>query len=209
LLYNTLLLDSQEIAFPVKHYESLYDLIANLPHFFESSKKEKFISTFIEYINRYMPRDELGKELLSTCHGENSLRINEKVVSQFPLRVYNGLEDLAKTVMSPDNCHSSSAAIPVKDNSDFATPEPVYVYTDIIKPNLVGDSYVRLLTTLHFPSATVYHTFNYPLYRPVEQSFIESIAIRLVTRTGDDVVFEDSDIPCLAILHFKKKPSTQ
>jgi hypothetical protein len=52
--------------------------------------------------------------------------------------VYNGLEDLVKTIMSPANFHSSSAAIPVEDNSDFATPEPVYVYTDIIKPNLVG-----------------------------------------------------------------------
>jgi hypothetical protein len=151
LLYNTLLLDSQEIAFPVKHCKSLYDLIANLPHFFESSKKEKFISAFSEYINRYVPQDELGKELLRTCYGKNSLRINEKVVSHFPLRVYNGLEDLAKTIMNPANCPSSSAAIPVKDNSDFATPEPVYVYTDIINPNLVGDSYVRLLTTPHFP----------------------------------------------------------
>jgi hypothetical protein len=129
-----------------------------------------------------MPQDDLGKELLRTCHGENSLRIKQKVVSHFPLRVYNGLEDLAKKIMSPGNCHSSRIAIPVKDNSDFATPEPVYVYTDIIKANLVGDSYVRLLTTLHFPSATGYHTFNYPLYRPVEPSFIESTAIRLVTK---------------------------
>jgi hypothetical protein len=68
---------------------------------------------------------------------------------------------------------------------------------------------VRLLTTLHFPSATGYNTFNYPLYRPVELSFVESIAISLVTKTGDDVVFEDSDIPCLVVLHFRKKFSTQ
>jgi hypothetical protein len=82
------------------------------------------------------------------------------------------------------------------------------VYTDIIKPNLVGDSYVRHLTSLHFPSATGYHTFNYPLYRPVEQSFIESTTIRLVTKTGVDVVFEDNDISCLVALYFKKKSST-
>jgi hypothetical protein len=105
--------------------------------FFESSKKEKFVSTFSEYINRYMPQDELGKELLHTCHGENSPRINEKVVSHFPLRVYNGLEDLAKTITNPANCHSYRVTIPVKENSDFGTPEPVYVYTDIIKPHLV------------------------------------------------------------------------
>ena len=56
------------------------------------------------------------------------------------------------------------------------------MYTNIIKPNLVGDSYVKLLTTLHFPSSTGYHRFDFPLYRPVEQSFIESITIRLVTK---------------------------
>jgi hypothetical protein len=34
LLYNTLPLDSTQIKFPVKHYESLYDLIVNLAQFF-------------------------------------------------------------------------------------------------------------------------------------------------------------------------------
>ena len=84
--------------------------------------------------------------------------------------------------MNPANCHTSRITVSLKDNPDFTTPEPVYVYTDIIKPNLVGDSYVKLLTTLHFPSSTGYHRFDFPLYRPVEQSFIESITIRLVTK---------------------------
>ena len=97
--------------------------------------------------------------------------------------------------------------VSVKDNSDFASPEPVYVYTVIIKQNLFGYSYVRLLTTLHFPSTTGYHRFNYPLYGPKEQSFIESITIRLVTKNGEDVLIEDSVIPVIVTLHFKKKSS--
>ena len=80
--------------------------------------------------------------------------IRDNVVSKFPNRVYNGLEDLAETIMNPANCHSSPVNAPVKGNSDFASPEPVYVYTDIVKPNLFGDSYVKLLTTLHSPSST-------------------------------------------------------
>jgi hypothetical protein len=82
------------------------------------------------------------------------------------------------------------------------------VYTDIIKPNLVGDSYVKRLTTLHFPSSTGYHRFDFPLYRPVEKSFIEPITISLVTKNAD-VLFEDSDIPCVVTLHFKNKSPTQ
>jgi hypothetical protein len=131
------------------------------------------------------------------------------VVSHFPVKVYKIVEDLVETIMTLANCRSSRVTLAAKDNFDFTLPETVYVYADIIRPNLAGDPYVRLQTSLHFPSATVYHRFNYPTYRPVEQSFIESTAIRLVTKTGENVVFEDSDIPCLVILHFKKKSSTQ
>jgi hypothetical protein len=106
------------------------------------------------------------------------------VVSHFPNRVYNGLEDLAEKIMNPPNCHSTRINMNVKDNYDFASPKPVYVYTDIVKPNLVGDSYVKILTTLHFPSVTGYHWFDHSMYTPIEQSVIEAITIRLVTKNG-------------------------
>ena len=83
------------------------------------------------------------------------------------------------------------------------------MYIDIIKPNLVVDLNVILLTTLHFPSTTGYHRFNYTLFRPIEQSFIESITIPLVTKHCEDMLFEDSDMPSVVNLHFKKKPSPQ
>jgi len=82
------------------------------------------------------------------------------------------------------------------------------VYTGIIKPNLVGDSYVKLLTTLHFPSSAGYRGFDFPLYSPVDLSFIESITIRLVTQNADGL-FEDSDITCVVTLHFKNKSLSQ
>ena len=74
--------------------------------------------------------------------------------------------------MNPANCRSSTVNLSTIENFNFAQPEPVYVYTDVIKHNLVGDSYVRILTSLHFPSNTGYHRFDYALYEPVEQSFV-------------------------------------
>jgi hypothetical protein len=71
--------------------------------------------------------DKPSKQLINTCYGDNSLKINEHVVSYFPKRVYNGLEDLAETIMNPANCHSSRVPRPAQDNWEFATPEPVYV----------------------------------------------------------------------------------
>jgi len=203
-LHNTLCLDSEEITFPVKHYESMFDLLTNIPRLLQPSIKENFNRIFSEYINKY---PEQSNKLVSSCRGENSIVINENLVSYFPARVYNGIEDLAETIMNPANCRTSLVMLPTKDNLNFTQPEPVYVYTDIIKPNLVGDTYVRLLTSLHFLSDKGYHRFDYPLCKPVEHSFIESISIRLVMKTGENVLFEDSDIQCLLILHFKKKSS--
>jgi hypothetical protein len=37
-LLNTLWLESAEISFPVKHYESVYDLLTNLPHLWDPYK---------------------------------------------------------------------------------------------------------------------------------------------------------------------------
>jgi len=74
------------------------------------------------------------------CHGQNSLHISENLVSHFPVKVYKSVEDLFEKIMTPANCRSSRVTLAAKDNFDFTLPETVYVYTDIIRPNLVGDS---------------------------------------------------------------------
>jgi hypothetical protein len=160
--------------------------------------------SFSECLNSFFAPNGVTTELSSSDYGYNSVQITEKLVSHFPVLVYKGIEVLVETIMTPVNHSSSRVILPTKDTTEYAVPESVYVYTDVIKTNLVGDTYVRLLNSLHFPSGTGYHRIHYALYKPVEQSFIESISIRLVTKTGEDVVFEDSDIPCLVILHFKK-----
>jgi len=62
--------------------------------------------------------------------------------------------------MNPANCRSSTWNLITLDNFNFVQPETVYVYTVIMKLNLVGDSYVRLLISLHFPSNTCCHRFD-------------------------------------------------
>jgi hypothetical protein len=169
--HNTIRLDSQEIILPVQECQSKLDLLTNKPELLEPSKKEKFMRIFSKYLNKYTEK-ETSKQLFNSCYGKNSVKLDNNTVSHFPARIYNGIEDLAETIMNPANCHTSRITVSLKDNPDFTTPEPVYMHTDIIKPNLFGDSYVKILTTLHFPSSTGYHRFDIPLYRTVEQSFI-------------------------------------
>jgi len=70
LLYNTLRFDSTPINFPVKHYESLNELIAHLTRNFKSPiRKEQFITTFSELVNNILLPREFTRGLLCTCHG--------------------------------------------------------------------------------------------------------------------------------------------
>jgi len=60
---------------------------------------------FNEYLNKYT--EEPSKQLFNSCYGENSVQIDNHIVSHFPARIYNGLEDLAEKIMNPANCHNS------------------------------------------------------------------------------------------------------
>ena len=99
--------------------------------------------------------------------------------NSFHACAYYSNDDLAETIMNPANCCFSTVKLSIKDKINFPQPEHVYVCSDIIKPNLVEDSFMRLLTSLHSPSETGYQRFDNILYKPVEQSYIESISIRL------------------------------
>jgi hypothetical protein len=106
-----------------------------------------------------MPK-EVTEELPSSGYGKNSVQLKDPIVAHFPVRTYKGFKDLFDTIIKPANHSSSRVIILTKDNIEFTQSEPVYVYTDLIQPNYVGDSYFRLLTPLHFPSNTGYHRFD-------------------------------------------------
>ena len=91
-----------------------------------------------------------------------------------------------------------------RDEDDIDTIQPVFIYTDIIKPVLVGDTFVRRLRVIQFPSRTGHHIFDPPYYMPVEKTRIESISIALHTKSGSPVRFETSAIPTYVVLHFIK-----
>jgi len=109
--------------------------------------------------------------LIKSCRGENTIIVKENLVSHFPSRAYDSIDDLAETIMNNANCRSSTMKHSIKDNINFAHTATVYVYTDIIKPNLFGNTYVRLITSLHIPTTKGYHRFDYPFFKPVEQSY--------------------------------------
>jgi len=87
-LHNILRLDWEEIIFPLKHNY----LLTNILQFYEPSKNENFVRIFSNYITKYHKQNEV---LFNSCRGEDSVMVNENLISYFPARLYNGIDDLA------------------------------------------------------------------------------------------------------------------
>jgi hypothetical protein len=95
-------------------------------------EKDETLIKFNGYLNKHVPPDGYITELLGVCYGQILLQIGEKLVSHLPVQVYNRFEDLADTIMNSANCHSLGVNLLETDKSDFATNEPVYVYTILL-----------------------------------------------------------------------------
>lgn len=82
----------------------------------------------------------------------------------------------------------------------------LYLYTNIVKENLVGDRYVPLLRTINVQGEDgdyVHKIFESPHYLPLASDFIENIEIRLTDDQGDNIRFQYGKV--IVKLHFRKK----
>jgi hypothetical protein len=82
--------------------------------------------------------------------------------------------------------------------------EAVFVYCNIIQPQLVGDSYVRCLRVIQFPSVKSHHIFDTIYYVPVELNSFQTLAIEMTNKFGELARISNSIKPTTLILHFKK-----
>ena len=71
-------------------------VLTNIPQFIEPPANENFIRIFSEYMDRYQNH----KESVKSCRGETFIMFNENLVSYFPDRVYDGIENLAETIIN-------------------------------------------------------------------------------------------------------------
>jgi hypothetical protein len=170
-----------EIKFPENYYESLREYFVTEITFQIGWERSEVAKAFHTYLKEYLLPDGYDSGILVVCYGKNSLQTGQSLVFHFSAQVYDLLEDLAKIIMTLINCTSSEVTVLETDASYFALPELFYICRDITYRNIVGDSDFRILTTLLFTSKTSYIGLDNPLCRPVEQSFIQSISIPLVT----------------------------
>jgi len=83
----------------------------------------------------------------------------------------------------------------------------VYVYCDLIAPQLVGSELKRVLRTIIAPSQTCHHTFPNIYYLPVQKQLLTYVHIELALGNDSrDIVFLDdaTPTPTKVVLHFRR-----
>lgn len=86
----------------------------------------------------------------------------------------------------------------------------LYVYCDIVRPRVVGDSLVNLLRTVPVTGAqgdVVYHSFQHVQYIPLANLNFDTIEIDIRDDTGKRVSFEGGRV--VTTLHFRRKKTPQ
>jgi hypothetical protein len=66
----------------------MLDLFTNIPDLLEPSQKEKFMRIFSKYANKYT-EEEISKQLFNSCYEENSVKIDNHILSHISACIYN------------------------------------------------------------------------------------------------------------------------
>ena len=84
----------------------------------------------------------------------------------------------------------------------------VYVYSDIVAPRIVGDTYVPLLRALPVGKQNddvIHMIYDKPQYMPVQRNHFSSLEVLLATSTGAPIIFQSGHT--LITLHIRlRKP---
>ena len=117
---------------------------------------------------------------------------------RYYLRKIPKKEDLCENKTSRGECHS------IKPPSMFHSPA-LYVYSDVVKNEQVGDVKVQLLRTVHIDGkmgTSVCKEFQRPYYKPVAKQYINDIVLEIKDDTGKDLDFTTGKVIC--VLHFRR-----
>lgn len=82
------------------------------------------------------------------------------------------------------------------------------VYTDFIKPQLIGNSLTRYLRIVSMKNASIniqIIQFKPVQYCPIDQKYLESISILIANLEGKNIDFDPSTTPTYILLHFKRQ----
>ena len=88
--------------------------------------------------------------------------------------------------------------------------ESIYVYTDIAKPQAVGDTEAPLLGIIPVTGnfgERCYWSFNPPIYMGVNKAYIDEVKVMLRSETGEAIPFPKDSPSVICSLRFRCRKS--
>jgi hypothetical protein len=134
------------------------------------------------------------------------LKFNSPVVFTKPLGEKLGftipsLVDNGNIIFKSARTYIASTPPTIRDDDVYQ----VYVYSDIVQAQIVGDSFVPLLRIVNLSgikNEIVNQTFR-PYYKPVAKLEFDTVEILLCNEYGEELEFEKGE--CIITLHFRRK----
>ncbi len=200
----------------------------------KENMKAKSVNVWHVSINQgnYASPSALGERIVSKCKSEYKITVQGDLLEEGPdLPIefkYDAVEgkscfEASRLVMSfakDSPLLKMLGIVPKSENAQYtfgklplrSTKPPymqpwasIYVYTDVIQPQLVGDSLVPLIGVVPVIGKEIQEShwcFNPPFYLPLSRSYISNIEIELKTDTGELLPIQKGKVICR--LHFRK-----
>nr|DAC81379.1 TPA_asm: penton [Parasteatoda house spider adintovirus] len=173
-------------------------------------KKNSIPSGFYDSVNEII--DQFEKNIrIKLGYNKFSKKVKLQLTNGATLRLSKGLaeslgfphdETLGENVIPPGTLSIESPFV-ADPNVDLHL---LYIYADIIQPEMVGDvvaPLLRILTVKGEDGEMVHAQFDRPHYLPLSRKHIESIEIVIRTHSGRYVSFERGKL--IVKLHFRLK----
>ena len=160
------------------------------------------IPELVESINTAMKK-ELGNDNITFSFNPRTHKVKVTLAQNHCVGLYGGLERILGFGGGGDlKIRKSKESAYV---AELHTITSIYVYCNIVKPQIVGNTTVPLLRSIAVSGNSgdvITETFNNIQYVPVQTKSFEDIEILLRTDTGDPVPFERGKV--IVTLYFRK-----
>lgn len=94
--------------------------------------------------------------------------------------------------------------VSMQRNTNEEKFKTIFIYCDIIKPRIIGDSFVKCIKMIHVSQDAQYITFPRVEYHPLATFSFCDITLLFQDDTSNQIRFYESYKPTSCTLHFKK-----
>lgn len=186
-------IDSLTVMYPVVYPKGYYE---SLEHYIDTMNevllKSPITSDLFFTVSKPLPGRIKPEISLESQDWE--LNLNDDTL--FKLDIFNKLSECVVILPKKSNEKNIRMLVDVKkllsDEENF-----LYVYTNIITHQVVGDTFARLLRIVHLPHGRGKHhsiIYTSPDYLPLDGDSISSINIYIRGSDGTKVLFEDGSL---------------